>query len=77
MSTLDLVLLVVAVWLLLLAGITALLVAKSRRSRVDYSDEPEPERRRGGDRRIGLPDSRPVRIERRHQPDRRRRGLPA
>jgi hypothetical protein len=63
MSSLTVVLLALAAWLLFLAVLTGVLVVKTRNRRRD--------RRQSGDRRVGLPDLRPVKVERRRGTDRR------
>jgi len=78
MSLLTWVLIGLLVWLALLAVLVGLFVLSARRPRRNESLEFEvsqAERRTGADRRIGLPDTRPVRTERRQGPD--RRGLAA
>ncbi len=75
MSLLTWVLVVLLVWLLLLVVLIGLFVVakrwpRRRRAR-EVDAEQSLERRRGGDRRIGLPDTRAVPIERRRGWDRR------
>ena len=75
MLDLPLILLIVLgllVWLLLAVGIVMVVVALPswRRSAPDRAGPPSTERRRG-DRRIGLPDTRDLPIERRSGFDRR------
>ncbi len=75
MSLLTAVLLGLLIWLLVLLAITLVFVRGARLRRRGSNATPEPERRRGRDRRVGRPDPRPVRVERRRGQD--RRGLTA
>jgi hypothetical protein len=63
MSSLTVVLIGLLAWLLFLAVLTGLLVLRTRNRRRD--------RRLSRDRRVGLPDLRPVKVERRQGGDRR------
>ena len=83
MSLLTAVLIGLLIWLLVLAALIVVVALGSRRRRGHDVADREMElsmaddRRSGGDRRIGLPDTRPVRIERRRGPDRRGSGVTA
>lgn len=72
MSSLTLVLIGLLIWLLLLVAIMLVFVFRTRPRQRRQAD-----RRRVMDRRTGLPDPRPVPIERRRGPDRRQRGIAA
>jgi len=63
MSSLTIALVGLVAWLGLLAVLMAVLVLRTRHRRRD--------RRQRGDRRVGLPDLRPVQVERRRGTDRR------
>ena len=69
-----LILLGLLAWLLLAVGLVLLVVVLPRWRRSEQAAPPEgvDRRRRSGDRRIGLPDTREVRVERRSGVDRRR-----